>query len=162
MLDRNIGLIPEDRHGAGIIPRMSIAHNLSLIWLKLNSRFGKINIKQENEMVKDSIVKMNIKPNEPKKHSIFLSGGNQQKVVVGKCMAVDPQILLLDDPTRGIDVGAKSEIHQIIARKKAEGAAILMTSSELSEVLNVADRIYVLHNGKDSQGVGGMTPLKMR
>lgn len=147
MLKYSMGFVPEDRFRTGIVPRMSIAHNVSLIWHRKHAKVGFLNIKEETKLVQDIIDKMNIRPGEPEKEVIYLSGGNQQKVVVGKSVAVSPKIFILDDPTRGIDVGAKSEIHQIIAEYKKNGAAILMISSELPEVLNVADRIYVIHNG---------------
>jgi len=144
----NVAFVPEDRHKEGIIPQMSLKHNLSLIWNRFNTKSGFIKLKKETEIVEKTITRMSIKPPDPNKTTIFLSGGNQQKVVVGKWVMMEPDILLLDDPTRGIDVGAKAEIHQIIAGYKKKGAAIILISSELTEVLNVADRILVMHNGR--------------
>ncbi|RUU74272.1 sugar ABC transporter ATP-binding protein, partial [Mesorhizobium sp. M7A.T.Ca.TU.009.01.3.1] len=98
-------------------------------------------------LARDLIGSLGVRPAQPDKMTIELSGGNQQKVVIGKWLATKPKIILLDEPTRGVDVGAKSELHQLIARLKAEGAAILMVSSELPEVLGVADRIVVMREG---------------
>jgi ribose transport system ATP-binding protein len=89
-----------------------------------------------------------VKPADPRRRVALLSGGNQQKVVLGKALATQPRILLLDEPTRGVDVGAKAEIHGLISELKQRGAAILMVSSELPEALSVADRLVVLHEGR--------------
>jgi ribose transport system ATP-binding protein len=148
MSDLGIVYIPEDRHEAGFIPMFSVRLNLSLAWLRKNHRFGFIPVNKEKELAQTMIGKLLIRPADPDKNTIYLSGGNQQKVVLGKWLAMNPSILLLDDPTRGVDVGAKSEIHHLIAELKAQGAAILMVSSELPEALNVADRIIVMHEGK--------------
>ncbi len=148
MLKYKIGFVPEDRHAQGIIPHMTIADNISLVWNRINSKYGIVQAQKEKAIVDEMIKTINVRPNDPKKETIYLSGGNQQKVVLGKNIAVSPEIFILDDPTRGVDVGAKSEIHSVIAKLKKSGAAILMISSELPEVLNVADRIYVIHNGR--------------
>jgi ribose transport system ATP-binding protein len=149
-LMQSLGLayVPEDRHEAGFVPMFSVRYNMSLAWLRTNNRFGFMPLAKEKMLVDDLIKKLNVRPPDPEKPTIFLSGGNQQKVVLGKWLATNPRILLLDDPTRGVDVGAKSEIHQIIADLKKQGVAILMVSSELPEALNVADRIYVMHEGR--------------
>ncbi len=148
MTAAKVAFVPEDRLYSGFVPMMSNRHNLSLYWMNLKQRFGFIPMDQEKKMVADMISKLNVRPPDPNKATIQLSGGNQQKVVLGKWLAVEPDILLLDDPTRGVDVGAKSEIHQLIANMKAKGMAILMVSSELPEALNVADRIIVMHEGR--------------
>lgn len=148
MLSHNVGFVPEDRHVAGIVPHMPVANNLSLVWNRKNSHFGILPVAREKQVVADMMGKMNVKPRDPSKEIVYLSGGNQQKVVLGKYVAVTPEIFILDDPTRGVDVGAKSEIHATISELKKSGAAILMISSELPELLNVADRIYVMHNGR--------------
>jgi len=148
MTAMKVAFVPEDRLYSGFVPMMSNRHNLSLYWMNLKQKFGFIPMDQEKKMVADMIAKLNVRPPDPNKATIQLSGGNQQKVVLGKWLAVEPDILLLDDPTRGVDVGAKSEIHQLIADMKAKGMAILMVSSELPEALNVADRIIVMHEGR--------------
>ncbi|MFD0716684.1 ATP-binding cassette domain-containing protein [Paenibacillus sp. GCM10027626] len=145
-----LAYVPEDRHKSGFVPMFSIRSNMSLSWLRLKHRFGFIPLKEEAELVDDLIKKLNVRPADPDKHTINLSGGNQQKVVLGKWLATNPKILLLDDPTRGVDVGAKSEIHQLIAGLKSQGVAILMVSSELPEALGVADRIIVMHEGRSA------------
>lgn len=148
MLHYNIGFVPEDRHLAGIVPHMDVAGNMSLVWNRRHAKYGIISAAKERKMLAQMMEKMNVKPRDPQKEILYLSGGNQQKVVLGKYVCVSPNIFILDDPTRGVDVGAKSEIHAIISQLKIAGAAILMISSELPELLNVADRIYVMHNGK--------------
>lgn len=148
MSDMGVAFVPEDRHKAGFVPMLSIRHNLSLSWLRRNHKLGFISMKEERNLASTMIKKLNIRPPDPDKQTIHLSGGNQQKVVLGKWLVTQPKLLLLDDPTRGVDVGAKSEIHQWIAELKAQGAAILIVSSELPEALNVADRIVVMHAGR--------------
>ncbi|MFC4597278.1 ATP-binding cassette domain-containing protein [Cohnella hongkongensis] len=148
MTAMKIAFVPEDRLYSGFVPMMSNRHNLSLYWMHLKQKFGFIPMEQEKRMAADMIGKLNVRPADPDKATIQLSGGNQQKIVLGKWLAIEPDILLLDDPTRGVDVGAKSEIHQLIADMKAKGMAILMVSSELPEALNVADRIIVMHEGR--------------
>ena len=147
MARRGVAYVSEDRLYSGFVPMLSVRHNLSLAWISRHSKFGFIPMHKEASMVTAMIKKLNIKPPDPNKSTIHLSGGNQQKVVLGKWLVTEPEILLLDDPTRGVDVGAKSEIHQLIAELKEKGTAILMVSSELTEVLNVADRIIVMHQG---------------
>ncbi|RUV37640.1 ATP-binding cassette domain-containing protein [Mesorhizobium sp. M7A.F.Ca.MR.148.00.0.0] len=139
--------IPEDRHLEGFVGTMSIRDNLSLAWIRDNSHFGLLKPRRILALARDLIGSLGVRPAQPDKMTIELSGGNQQKVVIGKWLATKPKIILLDEPTRGVDVGAKSELHHLIARLKAEGAAILMVSSELPEVLGVADRIVVMREG---------------
>lgn len=148
MSGMGLAFVPEDRHEAGFVPMLSVRHNMSLSWLRRNNKLGFIPMNEEISLVHNMMDKLNVRPADPDKNTIFLSGGNQQKVVLGKWLVTQPKILLLDDPTRGVDVGAKSEIHQIIAELKAQGVAILMVSSELPEALNVADRIIVMHEGR--------------
>jgi len=140
--------IPEDRHLEGFVGTMSIRDNLSLAWIRNNNRFGIILPSRISALARELIGSLDVRPAQPEKHTIELSGGNQQKVVIGKWLATQPKIILLDEPTRGVDVGAKSELHRLIAQLKQQGAAILMVSSELPEVLGVADRIVVMHEGR--------------
>ncbi len=139
--------IPEDRHTSGFIPALSVAQNMTLAWIQKQSKFGFIPMKEEKQNVIESIKRMNVRPPDPHKLVDYLSGGNQQKVVLGKWLLTNPKVLLLDDPTRGVDVGAKAEIHELIAELKKQGVAILIVSSELTEALNVGDRIVVMHEG---------------
>ncbi|MFB2553196.1 ATP-binding cassette domain-containing protein [Ensifer soli] len=140
--------IPEDRHLEGFVGTMSIRDNLSLAWIRGNSPFGIVSPRRITALSRELIASLGVRPAQPEKATIELSGGNQQKVVIGKWLATKPRIILLDEPTRGVDVGAKSELHHLIARLKQEGAAILMVSSELPEVLGVADRIVVMREGR--------------
>ncbi|HEY0121210.1 MAG TPA: ATP-binding cassette domain-containing protein [Rhizobium sp.] len=140
--------VPEDRHLEGFVGTMSIHDNLSLAWIRSNSPFGLISPRRIMSLARELISSLGVRPAQPEKMTIELSGGNQQKVVIGKWLATKPRIILLDEPTRGVDVGAKSELHHLIAKLKTEGAAILMVSSELPEVLGVADRIVVMREGR--------------
>ena len=140
--------VPEDRHLEGFVGTMSIRDNLSLAWIRGNSRFGVLSPRRIAALAQELIGSLGVRPAQPEKMTVELSGGNQQKVVIGKWLATQPKIILLDEPTRGVDVGAKSELHHLIARLKRDGAAILMVSSELPEVLGVADRIVVMHEGR--------------
>lgn len=146
--------IPEDRHLEGFVGTMSIRDNLSLAWIRGNSRFGLLSPRQISRLAGELIASLGVRPAQPDKRTIELSGGNQQKVVIGKWLATKPQIILLDEPTRGVDVGAKSELHHLIAELKRQGAAILMVSSELPEVLGVADRIIVMREGRSVGELG--------
>jgi ribose transport system ATP-binding protein len=144
----SIAWVPEDRHGAGLVGSMSVAANLTLSWLRRACRWGIVPRAEERELAVDLIGRLRVRPADPRRRVALLSGGNQQKVVLGKALATKPRILLLDEPTRGVDVGAKAEIHGLISELKQRGAAILMVSSELPEALSVADRLVVLHEGR--------------
>jgi ABC-type sugar transport system ATPase subunit len=115
---------------------------------RIQNRFGLISPAKEAEVTSHYIDRLRIKVSTPEQVVRNLSGGNQQKVVLGKWLAIRPKLLILDEPTRGIDVGAKAEVHKIIAELADAGVAILMISSELPEVLHVSDRILVLHEGR--------------
>ncbi|MDQ0470810.1 ATP-binding cassette domain-containing protein [Labrys wisconsinensis] len=140
--------VPEDRHLEGFVGTLPVRDNLGLVWMRGRSRLGLVGPRALAGLAADLIAALGVRPAQPGKKTIELSGGNQQKVVIGKWLATEPRVLLLDEPTRGVDVGAKSELHALIARLKARGAAILMVSSELPEVLGVADRILVMHAGR--------------
>jgi len=140
--------IPEDRHLEGFVGTMSIRENLSLAWIREHSRFGILPIRGIGQLARELIASLGVRPPQPDKMTIELSGGNQQKVVIGKWLATKPKVILLDEPTRGVDVGAKSDLHHLIAQLKQQGAAIIMVSSELPEVLGVADRIVVMCEGR--------------
>src|ERR671914_188316 len=144
----SIACVPEDRHEAGLVGSMSVAANLTLSWLRRACRWGIVPRAEERELAEDLIRRLRVRPPDPRRRVALLSGGNQQKVVLGKALATEPRILLLDEPTRGVDVGAKAEIHGLISELKQRGAAILMVSSELPEALSVADRLVVLHEGR--------------
>lgn len=145
-----IGLITEDRKDEGLLLPLSVNDNLALPNLKILSSFGFMNRSKERELSDSMIKKLLIKtPNSEQKVG-SLSGGNQQKVVIGKWLATNPQVLILDEPTRGVDIGAKKEIYDLMNELVSQGVAILMISSELPEVLGMSDRILVMHEGKIS------------
>lgn len=149
-LAAGIAYVPEDRKRDGIIPAASIMHNISLPVLDTISSGGWISRKKEQRLARHQVEALGVSPPVVDRPVDTLSGGNQQKVVIAKWLAAQPRVLILDEPTRGVDVGAKADIHQIIGELAATGTAILLISSELPEVLAVSDRIYVLHEGRVS------------
>ena len=151
-IDQRIGdgfsLIPEDRKQQGIVQTFSIADNMTLASLsRYSGRFG-ISGARENSVVDDMIRELAIKVGSKKNPITSLSGGNQQKVIVGKNLLTNPKVLLMDEPTRGIDVGAKKEMFDIIRKLTDEGLGIIMVSSELKEMLTIPDRVLVLNKGR--------------
>ena len=145
---RGISFVPEDRKSEGLIPIQSIKHNISLTGLKLLARFGFIRGSSETSLARTSSQQLSIKSSSEEAEVSTLSGGNQQKVVLAKWLWLKPTILILDEPTRGIDVGAKAEIHNLITNLAKNDVAVLLISSELPEVLRLADRIYVMRDGE--------------
>jgi ribose transport system ATP-binding protein len=143
-----VAFVPEDRRAEGLVGGLSVGDNLGLIWMRRNNVAGIVSISALRRTGADLIRRLDVRPPVPSKLAGTLSGGNQQKVVIGKWLAVGPQIILLDEPTSGVDVGAKSEIHRIIGELKSAGAAILLVSSELPELLGVSDRIIVIREGR--------------
>ncbi|MDD7218916.1 MAG: sugar ABC transporter ATP-binding protein [Clostridia bacterium] len=144
-----IGLITEDRRGNGIFGCLSIKDNVGVSVYDKHLKAGFIlNHKEINQIVDESIKKLSIKTPNMQEHISNLSGGNQQKVIVARWLANDPDILIMDEPTRGIDVGAKHEIYEIMNDLAAQGKAIIMISSEMAELLGMSDRVYVMCNGK--------------
>ncbi len=143
-----IGLVPEDRKLQGLILNMDVTRNTSLTSLERISKFNFINKKKEVEMSRHYIQKLDIQVKSPEMEVQKLSGGNQQKVVVAKWLATNPKILLLDEPTRGIDVGTKTEIYKLINELAGQGIGIIVVSSELPEILTVSDTILVLSESK--------------
>ncbi|MDD3369755.1 MAG: sugar ABC transporter ATP-binding protein [Lachnospiraceae bacterium] len=144
-----IGLITEDRRGNGIFGCLSIKDNVGVAIYNKHLKAGFVlNHKVINGIVDENIKKLSIKTPSMKEHISNLSGGNQQKVIVSRWLANDPDVLIMDEPTRGIDVGAKHEIYEIMCNLAKQGKAIIMISSEMSELLGMSDRIYVMCNGK--------------
>jgi len=143
-----MALITEDRKGEGLVPDLSVRENLALPNLRALSRFGFISHRIEQNFVADSIKKLKVKVHHPEQWVSSLSGGNQQKVVIGKWLATQPEIFILDEPTRGVDIGAKREIYDLIHQLVQKGVAVIMISSELPEVLGMSDRVLVLHEGR--------------
>ena len=148
-MNAGVGLITEDRRGNGIFGCLSVKDNVGVSVYKKNllAKFI-LDHKTINKIVDDSIKMLNIKTPSMKQHISNLSGGNQQKVIVSRWLANDPDILIMDEPTRGIDVGAKHEIYEIMRSLAKQGKAIIMISSEMPELLGMADRICVMCNGK--------------
>ena len=148
-IESGLALVTEDRKQHGLLTDLSVQNNIGLAGLKrFASRFGFANFKKQRNDSKEMIEKLSIKTPSDRQTAKFLSGGNQQKVVVGKWLAMSPKLLLLDEPTRGIDVGAKQEIYQLMEKLASESMAILMVSSEMEEIIGVADRVYVMHEGR--------------
>jgi galactofuranose transport system ATP-binding protein len=147
-IKNGIAMCTEDRKAEGIIPNMSIRENITLANLKSFSSFGFVSKKKQDQVVNEFIKRMAIKtPNADQKIK-NLSGGNQQKVLLARWLALNPNLLILDEPTRGIDVGAKSEIHSLINELSQEGLGILLISSEFDELIHNSDRIVVLREGR--------------
>ena len=147
-IKNGIGFVTEDRKRFGLILEQTILNNMSLAGLKKISGAFLTHLSRETVAVTGSMQSLRVKANSPITVAGTLSGGNQQKVVLGKWLLTNPKVLFLDEPTRGIDVGAKQEIYAEINKLAKEGLAIVMVSSELPEVLGLSDRIIVLHEGK--------------
>ena len=147
-MNAGIGLITEDRRGNGILGCLSIKDNTGIsIYDKHLKAAIVLDHPTINKIVDDSIKKLSIKTPNAQEHIANLSGGNQQKVIIARWLANDPDVLIMDEPTRGIDVGAKHEIYEIMVELQKQGKAIIMISSEMAELLGMSDRIYVMCNG---------------
>jgi len=155
-IDQGIAMLTEDRRATGILGVLSIADNISIASLKKYLDFGIcINSKKVEELVQENVAKMNIKTPSSKTLIQSLSGGNQQKVLIGRWLANDPDVLILDEPTRGIDVGAKYEIYCIIAELAKQGKSIIMISSEMAELIGMSDRVMVMCDGRVTGFIDG-------
>ena len=143
-----ISYLPEDRKARGLLLTNSISFNVTLASIRKYSKWGVINNKKEMDAVQKYCNRLDIKTPSLKKEVQYLSGGNQQKVVVSKWLSADGEIIIFDEPTRGIDVGAKHEIYEIMIQLADEGKTILMVSSEFEELIGVADRIIVMSEGE--------------
>jgi len=147
-LQNRIGFLPEDRKEQALVLGMSVGENLSLACLRQLARFRFINKTLERQLGESYVDKLRVKTSGIGQQVMNLSGGNQQKVVLGKWLATESRVLILDEPTRGIDVGAKKEIHELMSKLARDGVAIIMISSELPEILGMSDRIIVMHEGR--------------
>lgn len=143
-----MGYCSEDRKAEGIIPFMSVRENLTLAALPVLSRHGIVDKAEQQAIVDRFISLLSIKVADPDQEIRQLSGGNQQKVLLARWLCLNPEVLLLDEPTRGIDVGAKAEIHALIESLAGEGLAVLMITSEIEEVVEGSDRVFVLRDGR--------------
>jgi len=141
--------LSEDRKGSGVFLDLSIAQNIAALDLKsLTGRFGLLNTKAEAERATDLARRLGVRMGGIDMPVSSLSGGNQQKVAIAKQLAVDPKVILMDEPTRGIDVGAKSEIHRLLRDLARSGIGIVVITSELPELLGLCDRAVVIHEGR--------------
>lgn len=143
-----IALTPENRQVAGLVPTFSVGENMTIASLARHARHGLLSALAERSSALDLIAKLHIKTTGPTQPITALSGGNQQKAVIAKCLLTAPRVLLLDEPSRGVDVGARAEIFDIARRLAADGMAILFSSSDLHEVLTLADRVLVMAGGR--------------
>ena len=147
-IDHGMALVPEDRKKHGLVIDFSVASNIGLPGLGKRSTGGMADFSAQRRDTAQMIEAMNIRTPSGKQVAKFLSGGNQQKVVIGKWLAMQPKLVLLDEPTRGIDVGAKQEIYQLMEELAARSMAVLFVSSEMEEILAMADRTIVMHEGR--------------
>jgi erythritol transport system ATP-binding protein len=144
---KGFALVPEDRQREGLVQTMDIGRNCSLSAMTTYKKGPFVDFKKENEMVEKEISDIHIKVADKRLPILSLSGGNQQKVVIGKGILTNPKILLMDEPSRGIDIGAKTEVFDIINQYAEQGLSIIVISSELKEIIAIADRVVVLSNG---------------
>jgi len=145
----NLGLayVPEDRLQHGLVSDMNITTNITLPRMNEFSKFGWVLNKKERKAAYEISCEMELRANSIYQLTRELSGGNQQKVVLGKWLSTNPRVLILDEPTRGIDVGTKASVHQLMSELAADGMAIMLISSELPEILGMSDRIIVMREG---------------
>jgi ABC-type sugar transport system ATPase subunit len=143
-----IGFIPEDRKRSALLPPRSVRHNLSLAWLPRLRRAGFVDVREERRLAFETVRRFAIRTRSLETRIAELSGGNQQKVVLGRWLALAPEVIVLTEPTRGIDVGAKSDVYRFVQERAAGGAAVVVISSELPEILGLADRIVVMFRGR--------------
>lgn len=150
-----VGFVSEDRKGEGIIPDLSVRENLTLAALKGLTRFGVVSRRRQAAMVDRFMRQLGIKATSADQRMSELSGGNQQKVLLARWLCTEPRLLILDEPTRGIDIGAKGEIQRLVNEMAAAGMGILMISSELEELVEGCSRVVVLRSGRSVAELGG-------
>jgi len=155
-IKNGIGFLPEERRKLGLFPVLSVSQNMTMSTLGKYTKWGRINQRREAVDVKKYIDELKIKTPHPRQLVKNLSGGNQQKVILARWMLTGCKILILDEPTRGIDVGAKAEIFQLLQEMVAQGYAVILISSELQEVIDYADRILIMHEGRLKGEVKGI------
>jgi erythritol transport system ATP-binding protein len=153
-IDRGLVLVPEDRQRDGLVQTMSVGQNLSLASIASFTRRMLMSRSGEQAVVNDAIGKVHIKTDGGRAAIGSLSGGNQQKVVIGKMLATNPRVMLLDEPSRGIDIGAKAEVFRLLSERAAKGLAVVFSTSEVAECLSIAHRIVVMRRGKISAQFG--------
>lgn len=149
-IDAGMGLVPEDRQRDGLVQTMTVGRNMSLASISNFTKNFMTSRADEDAIVAKSIKDVTVKTDGPDAPIGSLSGGNQQKVVIGKMLATDPSVILLDEPSRGIDIGAKAEVFRLLAAKAKNGLAVIYSTSEVGECLSIAHRVIVMHRGKIS------------
>lgn len=156
-LKKGLALVPEDRRGEGVVQMMSIQSNMTLSDFSLQGfrRARKWLNPQRERQCEEMILQLAIKVSDAELPITSLSGGNQQKVVLGKALMTQPQVVFLDEPTRGIDVGAKTDVYQLVGKMAQQGLAVMFSSSELDEVMALADRILVMADGRITADLPG-------
>jgi ribose transport system ATP-binding protein len=147
-IDSGIAMVPEERRTEGLFTSLTIRENVPAMNMSRVSKYGILSRKKEKEIAAEYVAKMRIGTQSEEKVVALLSGGNQQKVVISKCLSAGSKIVLLDEPTRGVDVGAKEEIHNIIRELARQGSAAIVFSSELPEIVSLCDRIFVMFDGE--------------
>jgi erythritol transport system ATP-binding protein len=147
-ISRGLALIPEDRKNDGLVEILSIRENMTLSSLKKFTRGIYMSLTQERHTVADFVKRMTVKIASPEHAVSSLSGGNQQKVVISKALMTEPKVLLMDEPSRGIDIGAKAEVFRVMRKLAADGLGIIFVTSDLDEVMSLSDRILVMSNGR--------------
>jgi ABC-type sugar transport system ATPase subunit len=147
-MNAGVGFIPEDRKRSAILPTRSVLHNLSASWASRLGHLGVIHVGDERKMAADSVARFGVKTPSLGAPIVQLSGGNQQKIVLARCFALAPSVIVLSEPTRGIDVGAKSEVYSIVQDMAEAGTGVLLVSSEMPELLGLCDRILVMFRGR--------------
>ncbi len=152
-LARGLGFLSEDRRAEGIFPGLSVRENLTAAVLPRLARFGIVSRRRQDALVGRFVASLGIKTAGPGQAIGGLSGGNQQKVLLARCLSLEPRVVMLDDPTRGIDVGAKAEVHRAIRSLAEQGLGVLVTSSEVEELLALAGRLVVLSEGAVAGGM---------
>ncbi len=147
-IEHGLGFVPEDRKQQGLFLNMAVRENITMSSTSLVSNFGFVNSTKANKLAKEYVEKLDIRTPSLRQRIRNLSGGNQQKVIIARWLTLKPRVLILDEPTRGVDVGAKAEIHGLMRQLAEDGVAVLMISSELPEIIGVSDRILVMHEGR--------------
>jgi len=153
-IGRGLVLVPEDRQRDGLVPTMNVGTNLSLASIGTFVRGLLLSFSRERVLVDQSIRNVHVKTSGPGAPIGSLSGGNQQKVVIGKMLATRPKVILLDEPSRGIDIGAKAEVFRLLSESATQGLAVVFSTSEVGECLSIAHRIVVMRRGKISAEFG--------
>ena len=143
-----IGLVPEDRKEQGLVTELPVQQNVSMALLRSLSRLNIVNVAAERRLAERYVKRLAIKTPSIDQKTLHLSGGNQQRVVIAKWLALQPKVLIVDEPTRGIDVGATAEIHALLCDLAKQGMAILMISSEMAEILAMSDQNFVMRQGR--------------